>query len=118
MGLRRIVLGVVVVGAVMVWASHAYATALGKTFSQHNKEAQTVSGFAISNVGYALDPMNPGMIRAIGFDLDGPASDVRAKVRSAARTYSICINTIDFHWFCPIAEEAAEADALAVIAVQ
>ena len=72
----------------------------------------------MSNVTYTLDALDPENYSAVDFDLDGVASDVRAKVRTAALTYSTCSNTVGNHWTCPITDSVASSDELTVIAVQ
>lgn len=99
-----------------------YALTASNTFAsatnQSGQGAQSISGFEVSNVQYTLDAVNPENLSAVDFDLDGVAGDVRAKVRSAALTYSTCTNTAANHWTCPVTDSVASADELTVIAVQ
>jgi hypothetical protein len=117
-GMRRVV-GLLAVAGMLGTAS--YALTASNTFAsstnQSGQGAQTISGFAVSNVSYTLDAVNPENLSAVDFDLDGAASDVRAKVRTAATTYSTCSNTAGNHWTCPVSDTVASADQLTVIAV-
>ena len=113
-------IGLVAVAGMLGTAS--YALTASNTFAsatnQGGQGAQTISGFDVSNVEYTLDALNPENLSAVDFDLDGAAGDVRAKVRTAAATYSTCSNTLGNHWTCPVTDSVASADQLTVIAVQ
>jgi hypothetical protein len=101
--------------------SASYAMTASNTFSGANKSgegSQVISGFAVSNVSYTLDSLDPEKYSAVDFDLDGAAGDVRAKVTSAGTTYSTCSNTTGNHWSCSITDTVASANELTVIAVQ
>lgn len=116
---RRLV-GLLAVAGLLGTASYALTASntFASSVNQSGQGAQTISGFAVSNVTYTLDAINPENLSAVDFDLDGPASDARAKVRSTATTYSTCTNTTGNHWTCPVTDAVADADELTVIAVQ
>ncbi len=113
-------IGLVAVAGMLGTAS--YALTASNTFAsatnQSGQGAQTISGFAVSGTPYTLSATNPENLSAVDFDLNGVASDVRAKVRTAATTYSTCSNTTGNHWTCPVSDSVASADQLTVIAVQ
>ncbi len=113
------------IGAVMVAGligSASYAMTASNTFesttNQSGQGEQTISGFEVSNVTYTLDAVDPEKYSAVKFDLDGTATDVRAKVTAAGATYSTCSVTTGTSWTCPITNTVAESGELTVIAVQ
>lgn len=122
MGLRRSkkLLGAVAIAGLL--GAGSYAMTASNTFAsatnQSGQGAQTISGFAVSNVTYTLDSLDPEVYSAVEFDLDGTAGDVRAKVVSTATTYSTCSNTTGNHWSCSISDRVDASDELTVIAVQ
>jgi hypothetical protein len=122
MGLRRTKRTFAAVAVAALLGSATYALTASNTFAsatnQAGQGAQTISGFAVSNVSYTLNGSNPENYSAVEFDLDGAAGDVRAKVTAAGATYSTCANTLANHWNCPITDSVASADQLTVIAVQ
>lgn len=122
MRLRRTRRAFAAVAIAAMLGTATYALTASNTFAsatnQAGQGAQTISGFAVSNVSYTLDAVNPENYSAVDFDLDGAAGDVRAKVTAAGTTYSTCSNTTGNHWTCPITNSVASADELTVIAVQ
>lgn len=121
MGLRRSkrLFGAVLVAGLI--GSASYAMTASNTFADATNQAgegsQTITGFAVSNVSYTLGA-NPESYSAVSFDLDGAASDVRAKVTAAGTTYATCTNSAANSWTCPITNSVASADELTVIAIQ
>ena len=113
-------MGTLIFGIVLVSASYAWAMAAGETFANsrrpYGQVIQTTPGFVASNVHYSLDPIDPGMVSTVSFELDGPATDVRVELVSANTRPSTCSNRGGLHWSCPVAGPAAELDELTVIA--
>ena len=118
-GTKRLI-GVVAMAGLLGTAS--YAMTASNTFAsstnQSGQGTQSITGYDVSNVSYTLSATNPENYSAVDFDLDGVASDVRAKVGTAATTYSTCSNSAGNHWTCPISDSVASSDQLTVIAVQ
>ncbi len=118
-GMKKLVGTLAVAGML---GSASYAMTASNTFAsatnQSGQGAQSITGFDVSNVTFTLDALNPENYSAVDFDLDGAASDVRAKVRTAATSYSTCSNPSGTHWTCPITDSVASSDQLTVIAVQ
>jgi hypothetical protein len=108
------VLALLASGSYALTASNAFAGAIPKS----GGGAQAISGFAVSNVHYELDATDSTKYRAVTFDLDGTAGDVRAKVLDSATTFSTCSITTGVSWRCPISNTIAESDSLTVIAVE
>ena len=111
-------------GAVLVAGligSASYAMTASNTFAiatnQAGEGSQTITGFAVSNVSYTLG-LDPESYSAVSFDLNGEASDVRAKVTSAGTEYVTCTNPDANSWTCEITNTVASANELTVIAVQ
>ena len=122
MGLRRSkrIFGALAIAGLIGSASFAMTASntFASTSNKSGQGAQTISGFEVSNPSYTLDSLDPEVYSAVEFDLDGAASDVRAKVVSTATAYSTCSNTAGQHWSCSITDRVDAADELTVIAVQ
>jgi hypothetical protein len=107
---------------VFVASGSSYALTSSNTFASAPPKSGSgtgaISGFAVSNVHYELDAINPSAYSAVTFDLDGTAGDVRAKVLGTATTFSTCSVTTGTSWTCPITNTVAESDSLTVIAIQ
>ncbi len=77
-----------------------------------------IAGFDATNVSYTLDPSEAAKTKAVDFDLDVPAREVRVKLRAAATDFATCVNTAGLHWSCAITEDVEAADRLTIVAVE
>lgn len=107
---------------VLLASGSSYAMTSSNTFASAPPKSGSgtgaISGFAVSNVHYELEAINPTAYSAVTFDLDGIAGEVRAKVLGTATTFSTCSVTTGTSWTCPITNTVAESDSLTVIAIQ
>jgi hypothetical protein len=60
-----------------------------------------ISGFVITNLHYHLGE-EPSLIKAVDFDLDGPAARVEVSFDSPASQAFSCRNTSSFQWSCDL----------------
>lgn len=126
-GRKRLIVVMALVGLVAI-ATYAY-TATNTFASTTNKAgdgAQAISGYVVSNVEYTLNSTDPTRVSAVDFDLDAPATTVKAKLTAAGLTYVDCIEdaVTANHWSCPTGLLAinqptlTSIDNLRVLAVQ
>ena len=117
-------------GAVMIvglMASGAYALTASNTFDEADKKAgsgsQTISGYAVSDVTYAVNATDNSKYSAVEFNLDAAAATgkVRAYVSTGAAPTGagvVCTGgeLTPFLWTCAISDTISTATGLTVSA--
>jgi hypothetical protein len=116
---RRLVL---VIAAAAALAFAAYAFTASNTFvtpPQAGDGSAAITGYAVSNIKYQLEALNPANIDSVSFDLDAAATTVRASVVTAG-TLQACTNTGGNSWSCDLSPNPTvlSADSFRVVAVQ
>jgi hypothetical protein len=105
----------------------AFALAAGNTVdtSKAGDGSAAVSGYAVTNITYNLNPTTPSLIASVEFDLDDTATNVAASISDNAsptpnETYAdSCTNNSGNHWTCTFTGVTVlEAYDLRVIAAQ
>ena len=84
--------------------------------------AGSISGYVVSDIHYRLDEANPGLIRAVSFDVLGGNEQTRPTTVGVAlgpaQPTSACWATDGDKWTCPVSFPAADASALRVVAAR
>ena len=76
-----------------------------------------ISGFDVTNIAYTMDSASPANITAVTFDLDAPATTVRAGLNSSALV--ACGNGgSGNHWTCGVSGSVNAANTLYIAAAQ
>ena len=114
------VIGAIVFAGLLAAATYAFTAANTVPATQAGDGSAAITGFAVTNVSYNLDAVNPANIASYEFDLDGTAGEVKARILSTQVGYDTCVNTLLNHWVCTptISPTALSVDTLRVIAVQ
>jgi len=86
------------VAFIAFYATYAYASSNARLESG-GEGTSAISGWTISNVHYGLAENSPN-IASVEFDLDKPASMVRAGFNSLDTAVSNCENPSGTHWVC------------------
>jgi hypothetical protein len=104
---------------VLLISSTTYAFAAANTgqVSTAGDGANTVSGYTITNIDYALNAVNPSALDAVSFTLDADAHTVKVKLNAAGSNWYICDNLTNHDWSCHTpGAMVAEIDQLRVTA--
>ena len=84
--------------------------------------AGSISGYVVSDIHYRLDEANPGLIRAVSFDVvggDGQTQPATVGVTlGPGQPTSACWATDGDQWTCPVSFPVADASALRVVAAR
>ncbi len=83
---------------IVFYATYAYASSDAR-LEPGGEGTAAISGWTISNVRYRLAENSP-YIASVEFDLDRPASMVRAGFNSLDTAVSNCENPSGTHWVC------------------
>lgn len=115
----RTVLAALLAGLLALGA-YAYMATNTVPATKAGEGADTISGYAVSNVNYQLNATTPSDLDAVSFTLDDVAGVVKAKVVSSSSTYTDCANTAGNDWSCDLSPDVAvsSADELSVIATE
>jgi hypothetical protein len=97
------------------YTTYAFASS-NSGFAPGGEGVNAISGWVVSNVNYRLSE-DSSKIAAVEFDLDSPATVVKASINSSNSVLFSCVNSGATHWICNTnQEDIASADALKVIA--
>jgi hypothetical protein len=105
-----------ILAALLATASYAFTAANTVPGSNAGQGAQTISGYTVSNVTYALDTSSgTAMVTGVTFDISpdsagNPPTDVEARL-TAAGTYVNCSNGSGATWTCPFSGVTALSTA-------
>jgi len=84
--------------------------------------AGSISGYVVSDIHYRLDEANPGLIRAVSFDVlggDGQTQPTTVGVTlGSGQPTSTCWATDGDRWTCPVSFPVADASTLRVVAIR
>ena len=107
---RSIKLFVVVI-AVLVFASGAYAFAATNTVptSYAGEGSSAISGYTVTSLVYNLNATTPSNIDSVTFTLSAPATTVKASL--VAGTFYTCTNTSGNNWSCNTTSPQATVSA-------
>ena len=112
---------------ILVLASSAYAFAAANVVptSGAGDGSNTISGYTVSNVTYALNATNPANIDTVSFNMAptagaGPATTVKVQLVTGGAWYSCTTPGAARDWDCSVAGAvtALAADNLRVVAAQ
>ena len=104
--------------AILSFTVHAFASSETNPAGHGGEGANTISGWVVSNVQYRLSE-NPSTVSSIEFNLDKPASVVKASVNPTNAGFFECQNSSGNHWACNInpSVEISLMNELRVVAV-
>ena len=77
------------------------ASAETRGYPRRGEGAGLVSGYTVSGIHYQLAE-DPSLIRAVEFDLDGPASQALVSFDAGPKGSFSCFNTGGYHWVCEL----------------
>jgi len=84
--------------------------------------AGSISGYVVSEIHYQLNDADPGLIRAVSFEVlvaDGLPQPTSVGIAlGPGEPASTCWATDGDNWICPVSFPAAEASALRVVAAR
>ena len=84
--------------------------------------AESISGYVVSEIHYRLDEANPGLIRAVSFEVlggDGQTQPTSVGVTlGPGQPTTTCWATDGDEWTCPVSFPVADASALRVVAAR
>ncbi len=79
-----------------------------------------ISGYVVSDIHYQLDQTNPGLFRAVAFDVLGGDGQTRPTTVGVTLGHgqptSTCWATDGNKWTCPVSFPVDDASALSVVA--
>lgn len=89
-----------------ILATATYAFTAGNTVpaTKAGQGVNTISGYAVTNVDYALDTNDASNVSGVTFDLDAAADTVQARVNTNATdgAWMACSNSTSFTWVCTL----------------
>jgi hypothetical protein len=112
---------------ILIFASSAYAFAAANVVPESGAGdgSNTISGYTVSNVTYALNAANPANIETVSFDLAptagaGPATKVKVQLVSGGAWFNCTTPGASLDWDCSVAGgvTALAANNLHVVAAQ
>jgi hypothetical protein len=97
-------------------AVYGFAAANTVPASSAGDGSGVISGYAISNIHYALNAANPANIQTVTFDI-APTSAGDVRITMDGATWSTCSNTAGVVT-CPVNQAALTALSLRVVAAE
>lgn len=113
-------------GLLLILSTTAYGFAAANTLPETGAGdgQNTISGYDVTNVTYALNATTPTNLDSVTFDIAPSAGasapvTVKAKLVSGSSTWFACSNTTGTTWACTVTGvTAAAANELRVVAAQ
>ena len=106
--------------AAVAVAAGAYAFTASNTVPATNagSGSNTISGYAVSNVAYALNAADPTKVDSVSFTLDKAAGTVKAQIQSGGTWFDCSNGGSGNDWSCAMspAADLQPADQLSVVA--
>jgi hypothetical protein len=101
-------------------AINAFASDDPELMAIGGEGAGGISGYVVSGIHYRLQETNPGLIRAVTFDVLGGDGQTRPTTVGVTlgpgQPTTACRSTDGDEWTCPVSVPAADASALRVVA--
>ncbi len=120
--LRGPVLAALAAGAVVAASASAFTASNTVPVSNAGDGSATISGFAVTNVKYALNATNPAMADSVQFDLapiaPGASAPVSVQVMADGTHWNIGVFQSGTTWKATLNESVASLANLEIVAAQ